>query len=330
MPTQSREILSLHLVVECQLDLIEDENKPSTHAKNDKIPHKTGLLDLPIEVRLKILRKLLLFDLEIHTRRLPPNSIQHLLNLDARRILEAPQFKHKGKQEINGVLPTYTTCNVDPSILRVCKTLYWEGCAVLYGSNMVAAVQSGISGLGSRLRNYGVKVWGPLDSTKIPAATTAKGKAKESSQRLYFQPLITFRGQSSKPNSPVYICSQKDITHLIHALWILIKCPFARGMKFTVHVAPTGRLRLQNTMYGVLQFALLPWMHNHIETITGSSHTAEHLEAWTKSLERHRSASIAEPNVYTYNAVCAYLEQLMASAEKAIEGRAYNPRRDFT
>ena len=37
----------------------------------------------------------------------------------------------------------------------------------------------------------------------------------------------------------------------------------------------------------------------------------------------HRLASVPDPHVYTYNAVCAYLEQLMASAERAIEAKAY-------
>ena len=323
MPLQSKEVVTVHLLVDCQL--AQDDRTSTAQTNSTAAPPPTGFLKLPVEVRLKILRHLLLFDLnsKTHTRRLPANSINHLLSLDSRRILEAPQFKHKGKQEINGVLPTYTICHIHPSILRVCWTLYWEGCSILYGANMVAAVQSGISGLGSRLRNYGVRVWGPLESSRIPRAESSSAIIKQSAQRTAFRPLITFRGQSSKPESPVYICGQRDITHLIHALWILIKCPFARGMKFTVHVAPTGRLRLRNTMDGVVRFGMLPWMHNHIEKITGSTHTKESLGVWNKCLETHRAASIAEPNVYTYNVVCAYLEQLMASAEKAVEARAY-------
>ena len=326
MPGRSREVLTLRLVVECQLEHHQDQQ--TRHGCEPKAITSTsaGFLSLPVEIRLKILRSVLLFDnnFKTHTRRLPPNSIPHLLSLDSRRILEAPQFKHKGKQEINGVLPTYTICNINPSILRVCKTLYCEGCSVLYGTNLVAAVQSGISGLGSRLRNYGVKVWGPLDASRITAATDGlRALNRDGPQHISFKPLITFRGQNSKLDSSVYICSQRDITHLIHALWILIKCPFARGMKFTVHVAPTGRQRLRSTMDSVVRFGLLPWMHNHVDKITTSSHAKENLVVWTKCLATHRLASVAEPNVYTYNAVCAYLEQLMASAERAIEAKAY-------
>ncbi len=326
MPVRSREVLTLRLVAECQLELVQERNTTHGRAQNPDAFTAVGLLSLPIEVRLKILRHVLLFDnnFKTHTRRLPSNSIPHLLSLDSRRILEAPQFKHKGKQEINGVLPTYTICNINPSILRVCKTLYWEGCSVLYGTNLVAAVQSGISGLGSRLSNYGIKVWGPLDSSRIAAATNGlKAVNSDSPQHISFKPLITFRGQNSKSDSSVYICSQRDITHLIHALWILIKCPFARGMKFTIHVASTGRQRLRSTMDGVIRFGLLPWMHNHIEKITTSPHAKENLVVWLRCLATHRLASVTEPNVYTYNAVCTYLEHLMASAEKAIEAKAY-------
>ena len=326
MPVRSREVLTLQLVVDCQLELLQDQQTGHSREQDAVTSIPAGLLTLPVEVRLKILRQILLFDnnFKTHTRRLPSSSIPHLLSLDSRRILEAPQFKHKGKQEINGVLPTYTICNINPSILRVCRTLYCEGCSVLYGTNLVAAVQSGISGLGARLRNYGVKVWGPLDASRIAAvADGLDTSAKNGPQHVSFKPLIIFRGQKSKVDSPVYICSQRDITHLIHALWILVKCPFARGMKFTVHVAPTGRQRLRSTMDGVVRFGLLPWMHNHIEKITASLHAKENSVVWTKCLATHRLASVTEPNVYTYNAVCAYLEQLMASAERAIEARAY-------
>lgn len=329
MPAPSREILTLRLIVECQLELVQDEPKPEFQVP--EILHNcTGLLALPVELRVKILRYVLLFDynFKTHTRRLPHDSINHLLNLDSRRILEAPQFKHKGKQEINGILPTYTTCNLNLSVLKVCRTLYWEGRSVVYGTNLVAAVQSGISGLGSRLRNYGVRVWGPLEPTRISGSGGSATCCNEVSagnvvRQAFFEPVLTFRGQSSKTNSPVYICSQKDITHLLHALWILIKCPFARGMKFTVHVAPTSRHRLRNSMDAVVRLVVLPWMHNHIERITGTEDTNDSLKIWKASLESHRKASISEPNVYTYNTVCTCLEQLMASAEKAIEQEAY-------
>jgi hypothetical protein len=337
MPTHSHEILTIRLIVQCQLEVTDSDKSTTSSDTNtftlplsSPLPKRTGLLTLPVEVRLKILRHVLLFDYNchIHTRKLPEDSINYLLSLDSRRILEAPQFKHKGKQEINGVLPTYTVCHVDPAILRVCRTLCFEGRSILYDANSVAAIQCGISGLGARLRNYGIKVWGPLHPSRIAAPEDpASSKTPSTLSVLHhgpsFSPLITFRGQNSKPDSPVYICSQKSLTHLVHALWILIKCPFARGMRFTVHIAPHARNRSRTSVDAVVRFAVLPWMHNHIMKITASNNAKDNNTAWNNFLRNHRAASAKEPNVYTYNAVCGYLEHLMASAEKAIDTGAY-------
>lgn len=354
MPTQSREILTLRLVVDCQLDLVQDESNPSIKSegredaftkiltgpsdcrpileqdtRTESAPLNEGLLALPIEVRLKILRYILLFENNIqkHTRRLPSESIKHLLSLDSRRILEAPQFKHKGKQEINGVLPIYMSCNIDPAVLRVCRTLYLEGRHVLYRSNLVVAIQCGIKGLGAKFRNYGIRVWGPLQPSIItgpgePPLPPSEESPGDVLKPACFNPVVTFRGKSSKADTPFYICSNRSLTYLVHALWILIKCPFARGMKFTVHTNPQGRQRHRRIVHGFLKFQLLPWMHNHIDKITGPGPATEDIDA-SKWLQHHRNASLAAPNVYTYNAVCAYLEQLLAGAEKDIEAGSY-------
>ena len=64
-------------------------------------------------------------------------------------------------------------------------------------------------------------------------------------------------------------------------------------------------------------------MHNHIDKITGTEKAKDDVAMWMTCLETHRAGSHADPNVYTYNAVCAYLESLMSSAEKAIESGQY-------
>jgi hypothetical protein len=330
MPAPSKEVQTLRLVVDCQLEQdSEVEAKAAEAAAGNWVQEASRLLRLPFEVRIKILRYVLCFEsnAHVHTRYLPHESIPHLLNLDSRRILEAPQFKHKGRQDINGILPSFTSCHIDPAVLRACRLLHRDGSHVLYHYNLVSAVQSNISGLGAKLRNYGIRVWGPLEAHQISRSLTAytspyTSNAASTDHLASFSPVITFRGHNAKKNSAVYIYEHRHNVHVFHALWILVKCPFARGMKFSIHVAPTNRSSKQQTTDLFIRYSLLPWMHNHIDKITATD-DAKDLAAWTKSLVIHRTASKADPNVYTYNAVCGYLEQLMANAEKAIEQKAY-------
>ncbi len=319
MPLQSREVVTLHLIFECA-----DEENEETLSQESSPP--SSLLSLPVELRLKILRYLLRIDRnrKTHTRRAESNSIHELLRLDPRRILDAAPFRHRGNQEINGSPPVMNTCRLYPAVLKTCRQLYWEGKMVLYVENRVVGLQSGIKGLGAKLRNYGVPVWGPLDPSRL---VNFSGNDSESNMSK-FDPVMLFSGQNAKATTPSYICSYKDSADFVHALWIMIKCPFARGMRYNLTLSAEPRFRHAGRTDSFVKCAVLPWLHNRVNSINFHQSSSgvplpkaaeERLTSIRNELRRHGEASKIEPNVHLYTSICSYLEQVMLQADLCVE-----------
>lgn len=330
MPLSSREVVTLQLILDCEEEEGDNIVTEDAHAVSP-------LLRLPVELRLKILRYLLRIDRNRkgHTRRPPANSISELLFLNPRRILEAAPFKHKGSQEVNGSPPIISSCRLCPAILNTCKQLYWEGKAVLYDENRLVGLQSGIRGLGAKLKNYGVPIWGPLPAARLISSLSA-GSPTDLAK---FDPVMLFTGQNAKPNTPLYVCSYKEAADLMHALWIMIESPFARGMRYNLTISAGPRYRHVDRIDSFLKFAVLPWLHSHINSINfhgpapvtppddevqvKSRSVEARLESLRDELKKHVTATNAEPNLHTYRAICAYLERVLHQAEICVEQRNF-------
>ncbi|OQU97441.1 hypothetical protein CLAIMM_03371 [Cladophialophora immunda] len=328
MPLPSREVLTLRLIFDCDGDEEDEHDDISNDAS-----HPSSLLRLPVELRLKILRYLLRIDRnrKSHTRRPPQNSISELLYLNPRRILEAAPFKHKGNQEINGSPPVINSCHLHPAILKTCKQLYLEGKTVLYMDNKVVGLQSGIRGLGAKLKNYGIPVFGPFASSRLINAPYDASKPCQAR----FDPVMLFSGGNTKQDAPFYICSYKDSADFMHALWIMVKCPFSRGMGYNLSLSAEPRYRYVNRTDSFVKFAVLPWLHNHINSISFHSPAPETVsegqaQATSEAcnsrvaplrdeLAKHVLASKKEPNLHTYKAICAYLEQVLLQGEICVD-----------
>ncbi|RMZ87415.1 hypothetical protein DV736_g5359, partial [Chaetothyriales sp. CBS 134916] len=363
-----------HIVVSSSSDVKALRKKVSTRPRIPYLVKAAWILDswrertLLAEERF-IWRHLLRLDhnREPHSRPVPDGAIQHLLRLDSRRILEAPQFRHKGKQEINGVLPLTYSCRLHPAILRTCRTIYAEATSVLYVENKVFAVQCGIRGLGARLRNYGIPTFGPIASSRLyPNAgrhtageavnddvgssrsdsrndgrsdsrsdsrndSRSDSSSGSSSNRTppAFDPVILFKGHSSRPSCPYYICSHRDGQNLMHALWIMVKCPFARAMRFDIYLTASAKYHSLPLADKFVRGSLLPWMHNHIDAI-GMDDMADARRVLLQScLDKHRKESVSKPNVYTYNTVCGFLEQVKDAADAAVDNGHYTRAEDL-
>ncbi|ETN44920.1 uncharacterized protein HMPREF1541_09795 [Cyphellophora europaea CBS 101466] len=342
MPLQSREVVTLRLILDCdcELDLNEDDCVTTSTLLQPRSKRPTTFLSLPFELRVRVLRYLLRIDFnrQHHTRRIPQGSIDHLLHLDSRRILEAPQFRHKSRQDINGVLPKYHTCQLQPSILRTCRALHDEGRLVLYDENKIVAIQCGIKGLGSRLRNYGIPVWGPFDSHRLITSSAGPKNKNEHSHNSHmqpipsspigFKPVVLFQGKKSRSDAPFFVCSALDACDLVHALWIMVKCSFAKGMRF--HVTLTNDVAYRGVSFSdsLTRRYLFPWMHNHIESLSindteKSEKPPERLVKMGQLLKTYHLASADEPNVYTYNSICELLEQMLHRADGYIAQQQY-------
>ena len=328
MPLQSREVITCSLIFDC------DAEWDDIHLIDNACPRgRSGIFCLPIEARLQIYRYLLRLDhnRESHVRRVPEGDIDHLLKLDSFHILEAPQFRHKSKQEIDGVLPLIHTSRLHPAILQTCSLLYVEARSILYEENKVIAVQCGISGLHSRLRNYGIPTFGPIASTQLRSARNkpCDGKvAAVQSSRLEagsFDPTILFKGRNSKTECPYYICSPEDGQDLLHALWILLKSPFARHMRFTVYLSSSAKYHSPSLTDRFIRDNVLPWMHNHVDILTmddpNDARLVVHHECLTQC--RNGLGEDADINVATYNTVCLALEQRKEAADRAIVAGQY-------
>jgi len=347
MPLQSREVVTLRLIFDCDEGEDEDgeekeeeDHDDHTDQASTKSRARPSLLGLPVELRLKILRHLLRIDdnRESYTRRPPSGSIQDLLRLDPRHILEAPPFRHRGSQEINGSPPVIIRCPLYPDILMTCKKLHREGRTVLYAENKVVGIRSGIKGLGAKLRNYGIPAWGPLPPSRLKSSPGVVGR--DHLDTISFDPVMLFSGQKRKRSTLVYICSYKDAADLVHALWILIKSSFARDMRFNLTLTADPRSRHIGSTDSYVKHAILPWLHNHIGSITfhnattSDSGLAEHaatateistsrMAALQEKLSQHMAGNKAEPNVYSYHTICGYLEQVLLHAEKCIDMGQY-------
>ena len=191
------------------------------------------LLRLPVELRLEILRYLLCMDCnrKAHTRRPPQSSISELLYLNPRRILEAAPFKHKGNQEINGSPPYHQELQAthgDPE--KHASSSTWKEIP-----SSTQTIRSSLSRQGSRAwvqnsRTMAFPVLGPFPSSRL--MNNASDKAHLA--RFTFNPLILFTGKATREDAPVYISSHVDAADFMHALWIMVKSPFSRGMTFNV------------------------------------------------------------------------------------------------
>lgn len=328
MPLQSREVVTLGLVFRYW----EEDDEEALLEESQTANH---ILRLPMEVRLKILRLVLHFDghRQAHTRRAAAKDIT--LNMRLPRILDAPMFYIKGPQEINGSLPIINTCTIETAILKTCKQIYLEGTPILYEENKVVALQSGIKGLSAKFNNYGIPVWGPLPATQLinhPSGDAAFQPAK-------FNPVMLFSSQNSTTESPFYVCSYKDAADFVHALWIMVKAPFCRGMRYNLTLSGQPGSRFVRSHDSFIGHVVLPWLHTHIGSIElhspapGTSTTPEiplderhapkyfegRLESIRREYEKHRTASRAEPNVYSYNKACSYLEEVLLQADQCVD-----------
>ncbi|EXJ56069.1 hypothetical protein A1O7_09000 [Cladophialophora yegresii CBS 114405] len=338
MPLLSREVLTLRLIFEC------DEYGEESTAASEQSRNPSPLLCLPVELRLEILRHLLCLDCnrKAHTRRQPQSSISELLYLNPRRILEAAPFKHKGNQEINGNPPIIKSCHLHPAILKTCKQLYWEGRTVLYTDNKVLAIQSGIKGLGAKLQNYGVPVLGPFPSTRLICGP------RDEYQPIHFRfnPLMLFTGVNTKRDAPFYISSHLDAADFMHALWIMVKSPFARGMGLNLTLSTELHPRHIGRTHSFVKLAVLPWLHPHINSIkflcpyndTNQAHTEHRLvegrglltsgtpcgrSSVQDEFDKHLLASQKEPNLHIYRAICHYLERILLQGEICVDQGQY-------
>ena len=322
MQLHSREVTTLRLILDCDCDNDLDV-QPA-------LAQPPTLLGLPTEIRLHILRYLLRFDWNSkqYTRRVPEDAIDHLLRIDSRRILEAPHFKHRSAQELNGILPVRNIIKIDPTILRVCKQLFEDGKEILYEDNKVIGVQSGLK-LASRFDSYGISTWGPFPASKL--AFTIKGKSGRMTRKLgedhngggHFNPIMLLRGQNATADTPFYICSRRDGPDFLHALWILIVAPFARSMKFNIYLPKCKKYQLQNSTNSLTQFCAFPWLHNYLGSVIVEEECKQITDSspvdFQPSLSKHKANSIKEPYVYTYYTICGYLEVFVSSADRAIE-----------
>ncbi|ETI21623.1 hypothetical protein G647_07970 [Cladophialophora carrionii CBS 160.54] len=334
MPLLSREVLTLRFIFEC------DEYGEENAAASEQSQKPSPLLCLPVELRLEILRHLLCLDCnrKAHTRRPPQSSISELLYLNPRRILEAAPFKHKGNQEINGNPPIIKSCHLHPAILKTCKQLYWEGRTVLYTDNKVLAIQSGIKGLGAKLKNYGVPVLGPFPSTRLICGP------RDGSQPAHFRfnPLMLFTGANTKPDAPFYISSHLDAADFMHALWIMVKSPFARGMGLNLTLSTELHPRHIGRTDSFVKLAVLPWLHPNINSIKFlyphndknqadaghrplggrellASGTTCDRSSIQDEFDKHLLASQKEPNLHIYRAICDYLERILLQGEICVD-----------
>lgn len=344
MPVQSHEVLTLRLILDCDEDgepygdSEQGPNHLSLTPPVDPADSRPLFLRLPVEIRLKIFRYLLRLDRnrKPHTRRPPPESVIDLLWIHSRRILDAPPFKHKGNQEINGCPPVLHTCPLHPAIMKTCKQLSLEGKEVLYAENKVVALQSGIRGLVAKFRNYGIPAYGPLQASRLwknDMDGTPGSLAK-------FDPVMLFGGTKAKASAPFYICSYKDTADFIHALWIMIRCPFARGMKYNLSISAEQTNRYIHRTDGFVKYAVLPWLHQDIAKLDFHNQSPaepkpEPLNTTSKlptigarlaSLRdektKHTDGHEKDPSLYSYNQICAYLEQVFIQAENCVgQGR---------
>lgn len=337
MPLQSREVVTLRLILDCDEEVgLDSQSIISTSCqKSSRGPG--GLLGLPSELRLKILEHLLLFEniRTSHTRRLPYGSIDQLLNLESRRILEAPQFRHKSRQEINGVLPQYHTGHMSVAPLLVCKAIYREARSILYGKNDFMAVQCGIRGLAGRLKNYGIPTYGPINHDRLLIASRKDllSKVQPDSadhgtlidpRMSQFYPALILQG-GSRPNAPFVVCSKQDAMDLLHAMWIMVKSPFARNMRFDILIGDEQLYTKAAETDRIIHRGAIGWLSEYLNYI--SFNTRLQSEELSKRIEAVHKARVSarpdEDNVHSYNSVCASLELQLREADANVSRERY-------
>jgi hypothetical protein len=361
MPIQSREVVTLRLILDCdEADDLEDKHEAE---EVETSPSRASLLGLPREIRLQILTYLLSMNLtrDLHTRRVHEDDLQFLLGLDTRRVLHAPQFKYKPDREINGLLPSYFSQHMSPAILQTCSQLYWEGRKVLYDSNHFVALQCGIPGLIARLRNYGLPMKGPLqpdrllrnrseighvpheksnisrstprqlgepyylDDRQVFSQEEAEGmKHAKAADRLDevlcgIQPILTIRSQKCQPTTPFYVCFCPDLADLLHALWLMFKSNFARGIKFKIDVSGDPAIKEQALTRRLAQAGLGVWLHNHIENFNDAGLDQRLVAAFP----RNRNSSARISRMLSYDTQCAFLEHQIE------KGMCFLKRQDY-
>lgn len=322
MPLQSKEVVTLRLILDCDCGGgLQEDGHNEAHIKRP-----LTLLSLPVELRLHILHYVLNFHLNStsHTRRVGSGSIGQMLQLQSHRILEAPQFRHRSKQEINGLLPAYTTFRVNTAILRTCRTVYLDGATVLYRRKAYFAVQCGISGFGARLRNYGIHTFGPFSQDRVvqPLDTSLRKVLRCAS----FRPVIYFKGRSSAANAPIWISTMDHFCDLTHALWLMTRSSFARGIKFNIAISELSLPWLRPIM---AQY-MLPWIHENVDGISLMEiDVSQRSHQWLEELRTFQSgydtamAVLQHKNVVTYNNLCQSLEMLMRQATEFMNTKQY-------
>lgn len=184
------------------------------------------------------------------------------------------------------------------------------------------AIQSGIKGLGAKMKNYGVPVLGPFPSTRL---IINPKKFKSPSPHFCFDPLILFSGATTRPDAPFYITNRMEAADFMHALWILVKSPFARGMKFDLSLSGNHHPRQLSRTDHFVKIVVLPWLHTNINSIElyASIHdvgpSSARLRSMKDELAKHHKASKKEPNLHLYKAICDYLERLLWQGEVYVD-----------
>ncbi|EHY53209.1 hypothetical protein HRR83_005945 [Exophiala dermatitidis] len=338
MPLQSREVTTgglddYSLADLCSTGQERSAGEESPGEEPEVIPH---ILSIPIDVRLEIFRYVALFDTNRSLRtEYPPtsNDTAQLFDMQPHRLFEASVFQPRGRQEINGSLPVRSSYQIDTSVLITCKTFYEEASHILYKENRVVGIRSGIPGLGAKLRNYGLHVWGPLPPSRLVGhCDKSESRRDGETAELKFNPVVLFTAKSVRPDTPVYLCNYSDAADFVHALWLLVECPFSRGMQFSLSMAVNPGI-FTNRVDGLLRNVVLPWLHTNINcvhyhfagpTLESDADTDDkdrinrRLQALKDEYRRHNVSGRPAPNVYVYHAICNSLEQVMSQAEQCL------------
>jgi hypothetical protein len=153
---------------------------------------------------------------------------------------------------------------------------------------------------------------------------------------------MLFTGLNTKPDAPFYITSHMDAADFMHALWIMVKSPFARGMGLNLTLSTELHPRHLGRTDSFVKLAVLPWLHPNINSIKlhFPRHDTNQAQAEQQRLggrelhasgtlcdrssiqdefDKHLLASQKEPNLHLYRAICDYLERILLQGEICVD-----------
>ncbi|KPI38639.1 uncharacterized protein AB675_4091 [Cyphellophora attinorum] len=196
-------------------------------------------------------------------------------------------------------------------------------------------MQFGIPGLSGRFRNYGIPLFGRITPDRLVIAArkapdvhrTSEATDSDSSlSRLAsFNPDLIIQGKNSTATTPFYVCSSSDGYSLLHALWIMVKSTWVRGMRFNLLV--TGDESRQRSSFAdrLVKRGAIPWLHEFIDSIRVN--VAEADDGSQRRLSdflSHSERLYPEvTNINIYAVVCASLETLNSHADTMVLQNRY-------